>query len=291
MIADRHPDWYIDIYGDGEDRGKLQNRIESAGLSGRVFLRLSTDNIFDEYQKSQMMVVSSDHEGFSLVLIEAMACGVPVVTSNNSSCGEIANQIAMTADPNDISSIRDAVADSLTENNLSRFIEKGFEEVKKYTWEHVAESVLNEINNIMLSSKSVTKQNMLLDLMLDNIELKSHLVDNVKAESVSSCDNGRHSLVIYGIGRIGRYILESGKYKEISKQVVAICDNSFRESHYVNIPVLRHNECIRRYSDALYLVTPQSGFIAIISDLLSSGISKENIVFWNNARKRYEKTL
>lgn len=81
LIADRYPEWFLDIYGDGEDRELLTAQIARLGLSERVHLKAVTNDIFSEYKKSQFLVVSSDFEGFSLVLIEAMACGLPSVST------------------------------------------------------------------------------------------------------------------------------------------------------------------------------------------------------------------
>ena len=82
MIADRYPSWYIDIYGDGADENILQRQIENEGLAGRIHLHAPTKDILSEYQRIEMFVLSSDYEGFGLVIIEAMACGLPVVSTN-----------------------------------------------------------------------------------------------------------------------------------------------------------------------------------------------------------------
>lgn len=82
LISDRHPEWYVDIYGDGPEQGNLQKSIERHGLIGRIYIHEPTNQIFEEYQSSQMLVMSSDSEGFGLVLVEAMACGIPVVATN-----------------------------------------------------------------------------------------------------------------------------------------------------------------------------------------------------------------
>lgn len=79
LIEELHPSWYIDIYGDGYLRGQLLYLIEKLGLKGRVNILPPTNNICAEFRKSQMFVLSSDCEGFSLTLIEAMSCGVPSV--------------------------------------------------------------------------------------------------------------------------------------------------------------------------------------------------------------------
>ncbi len=80
LLADKYPLWYIDIYGEGDDRDLLQRQIEQAGLSDRIHLKGVTIDIFQEYSRSQFFVLSSDYEGFALVIAEAMACGTPCVS-------------------------------------------------------------------------------------------------------------------------------------------------------------------------------------------------------------------
>ena len=80
MIASRHPQWTMDVYGDGELRGQLQRQIDVARLTDRVRLLPPTADIYSEYQRSSFLVLSSDAESFGLVIAEAMACGTPVVS-------------------------------------------------------------------------------------------------------------------------------------------------------------------------------------------------------------------
>ena len=56
--------------------------ISSKGLKGRVHIFEPTSDIYTEYQRSEFFVHSSDFEGFGLVIVEAMACGIPVVSTN-----------------------------------------------------------------------------------------------------------------------------------------------------------------------------------------------------------------
>ena len=72
--------WRLDIYGQGEWRDMLQGMIESRGLQGRIALNAPTKRITDEYAASSLLVMSSNYEGFPMVMIEAMACGLPVVS-------------------------------------------------------------------------------------------------------------------------------------------------------------------------------------------------------------------
>lgn len=84
LIADKFPNWHIDIYGSGEEKGLslLNQQIEDNGLKGRVTIYPPVNDIYAEYQRSQFLVLSSDFEGFGLVIAEAMACGVPVVATD-----------------------------------------------------------------------------------------------------------------------------------------------------------------------------------------------------------------
>jgi len=82
LIAKKYPDWCVDIYGSGEDEEILRNQINALGLNQRVILHKSTEDIVSQYHNSQFLVLSSDYEGFGLVIIEAMACGLPVVATD-----------------------------------------------------------------------------------------------------------------------------------------------------------------------------------------------------------------
>ncbi len=84
MIADKYPNWHVDIFGGGQAQGTdvLNRHIQNKGLYGRVRLFPPVDDIYSEYLRSQFLVLSSDFEGFGLVVIEAMACGIPVVATD-----------------------------------------------------------------------------------------------------------------------------------------------------------------------------------------------------------------
>ena len=79
-VAKSFPDWQLDIYGDGPESRSILSEIESHGLSDVVHLKGNNPCVDKEMLSSSIFVASSRYEGFSLVIIEAMACGLPVVS-------------------------------------------------------------------------------------------------------------------------------------------------------------------------------------------------------------------
>ena len=82
LLADKYPSWRLDIFGDGEEKTYLEDLIASKGIQDCVHLTPPTKDIYNEFQCSQFFVLSSDFEGFGLVIVEAMACGIPVVSTD-----------------------------------------------------------------------------------------------------------------------------------------------------------------------------------------------------------------
>ncbi len=79
-------DWQLDIFGQGEWKEMLQGRVQQYGLQDTLHINEPTKQIGEEYANSSMLVMSSNYEGFPMVMIEAMACGLPVV-SYDFQCG------------------------------------------------------------------------------------------------------------------------------------------------------------------------------------------------------------
>lgn len=82
QLAPKYAGWTVDIYGEGPLRTDLQSQIDRLGLTARIRLQAPSAHIMDAYQRSQFFVLSSDYEGFGLVVVEAMACGLPVVATD-----------------------------------------------------------------------------------------------------------------------------------------------------------------------------------------------------------------
>lgn len=80
IVSIKHPDWLLEIWGDGGLKNDLLEQIESLKLKDKVLLKGYTNDIISKMVDSSGYVLSSLHEGMPLVLIEAMACGLPIVS-------------------------------------------------------------------------------------------------------------------------------------------------------------------------------------------------------------------
>lgn len=81
-VVDRRPDWQLRIYGGGEQRGRLRRRIDKLGLYNHVHLMGPRSPLDPEWVKASIAVSTSRHESFGMTLVEAMRCGLPVVSTD-----------------------------------------------------------------------------------------------------------------------------------------------------------------------------------------------------------------
>jgi glycosyltransferase involved in cell wall biosynthesis len=150
--------------------GKIEQKLLVAGKSKSVYIErikalisgcgLEKDFIHIEnpdfetvkklYRGADLFVFPSLYEGFGLPVLEAMASGCPVVTSNSSSLPEAAGDAALLVDPLDVEalsgSIRAVLADEILSNGLVR---KGFERVKHFSWDRAAAQTLDVYRELL----------------------------------------------------------------------------------------------------------------------------------------------
>ncbi len=129
-------------YGAPEVRAK----IRELGLEEDVFMLdwLPFEDIPLIYSASTMLVFPSLHEGFGLPIIEAMACGVPVVCSDMEPMREVAGGAALLVDPMDEKAIAGGILKVLTDGELRRgLIQKGLKRAQDFSWEKTARKTLS----------------------------------------------------------------------------------------------------------------------------------------------------
>ena len=89
LFANKDREWCLDIVGEGHEKDKYESLITKYHLGNRIFIHPFTNNIEHYYSTAQIYVLSSRWEGFGLVLVEAMAHGLPIVTSDLPTSKEI----------------------------------------------------------------------------------------------------------------------------------------------------------------------------------------------------------
>jgi glycosyltransferase involved in cell wall biosynthesis len=96
------------------------------------------------YRGAALFAFPSLYEGFGLPVLEAMACGVPVVCSNVSSLPEVAGEAALLVDPHDEAALTEAMQLGLTDKELrAEMVGQGLEQAAKFTWERAARQLLD----------------------------------------------------------------------------------------------------------------------------------------------------
>ena len=78
MVYPKHPEWHLDIYGEGEQKAELE--LVAKKLNVNIHINEPVGDIFECYRKSSILISTSLFEPFGLVIPEAMSCGLPVIS-------------------------------------------------------------------------------------------------------------------------------------------------------------------------------------------------------------------
>lgn len=120
---------------------RYQALAKELGIANRVILTnfVSDEELLELYNSAYLVAFPSTYEGFGLPVVEAWACGIPVLTSNNSSLVQIAGDAAILVDPFSEEDIRHGLEYALTEADLRTLAEKGQARLKRFQWDKVAQ--------------------------------------------------------------------------------------------------------------------------------------------------------
>ena len=140
-VHQQMPEWRLDIFGQGEWKDMLQRMIDERGLEASVNLNAPTKDIGKEYSESSMIVMSSHYEGFPMVMIEAMACGLPAVCFDFK-CGPrdiiIEGENGLIVPDGDIDGLAEAMVRLMRDDELrKRMGENAKKVVEKYSEDRV----------------------------------------------------------------------------------------------------------------------------------------------------------
>jgi glycosyltransferase involved in cell wall biosynthesis len=101
---------------------------------------ISDEALAELYARAMIFAFPSLDEGFGMPVLEAMAAGLPVVTSNCSALPEVCGDAALLVDPHDVGMLADALRDLTRKDSLrADMARRGFERVAAFTWEKALE--------------------------------------------------------------------------------------------------------------------------------------------------------
>lgn len=104
------------------------------------------------YTLADLFMFSTLYEGFGLPILEAMACGCPVVTSTTSSMPEVAGKAALLVNPRDTKAIADAIESILRDKKLrNKLIKRGFRQIQNFSWKKTAKETLKIYEEVLAS--------------------------------------------------------------------------------------------------------------------------------------------
>ena len=104
------------------------------------------------YRNADAFVFPSAFESFGLPVLEAMACGVPVIASNSTAVPEIVGDAGLSVDPNDAGALADAIYSVITDRTLREsLIKKGYERASTFTWESAARGMSKVLEDVFES--------------------------------------------------------------------------------------------------------------------------------------------
>jgi glycosyltransferase involved in cell wall biosynthesis len=130
---------------------EIFERVRSLGLTGQVIF----PGYIPDRDKPALLsgalayVFPSLYEGFGLPVLEAMACGVPVLTSSTSCLPEVAGPAALLVNPYDTAAIAAGLKQLVTRPDLRcRLVEAGYRQIQRFSWSKAAKQVLEVLNSI-----------------------------------------------------------------------------------------------------------------------------------------------
>ena len=145
----------------GDPTAELADCIERNGVTQSVhFVGLVPDcELPALYHSAVALVFASLYEGFGLPVLEAMACGTPVITSNTSALPEIAGDAALLVDPTSVEQISQAMAQAVTDSSLRQQMRiKGLARAAQFSWSNTGGKVQRLLLSVSAQESGVSSR-------------------------------------------------------------------------------------------------------------------------------------
>lgn len=135
----------------GWKNSKIFQLIQSFNLWDDIVFTdfIEHEDLPEVYNLASVFVFPSFYEGFGLPVIEAMACGTPVITSNISSLPEIAGDAAVLVNPYDTAEIANKIQEILNDEKMRRqMVDQGLINAKRFSWETASKQILKLFDEV-----------------------------------------------------------------------------------------------------------------------------------------------
>jgi glycosyltransferase involved in cell wall biosynthesis len=134
ILADKNAE--LIIGGGGKEQRNLFEYAKKNEIKNIKFLGYVPDkDLPDFYRNLDLFVYPSFHEGFGLPILEAMACGCPVICSNRESLPEVVGNAGILIDPKDVGEISKEITRVMKDENLrKRMSQEGIKQANKFNW-------------------------------------------------------------------------------------------------------------------------------------------------------------
>lgn len=155
IVAKKHPDWHLNIYGEGVLRDSIQKQIDELKLTNVITLCGRTSNISEKYAQHSIYVMSSRAEGFPLALLEAASCGLPLIAydcpSGPSEIIENGKNGLLVERVGDIQGMADAIC-TLIENEALRneMGEKALQMVERFSIQNIKKEWMEVLARLLV---------------------------------------------------------------------------------------------------------------------------------------------
>ena len=155
------PEAKLILVGDGSERGNLEKQADNLGLRGAIEFagEIPHNELPHWYHKADIFVMPSLSEGFGITVIEAMACGVPVVASGVGGLLDIVEDrvTGFLATPGDPASLKYHILNILREGDVGKNIsDNARSRVFKYSWNNIAKEISDIYNSQLKRSESLS---------------------------------------------------------------------------------------------------------------------------------------
>jgi glycosyltransferase involved in cell wall biosynthesis len=152
-IAADYPDVTLVLAGPtGWMSAPIEARVRDLALGTRVLFPgyIAAEDKAGLISGAEIVAYPSLYEGFGFPVLEAQACGTPVLTSNTSSLPEVAGEGALLVDPHDTDAIAEGLAHLLDHADLRwRLVARGYENLTRFSWAKAARQVEAVIEQIL----------------------------------------------------------------------------------------------------------------------------------------------